>query len=74
MDYESRDETKKLTGDESPDGIITTEAFERLGKVRDAVMQGRVFSDDSADLIEQGRAERSAELEQISSDEQDSST
>ena len=45
-------------------GVIVAEAVERLNRTRKAVMRGRVFADDSAELIEQGRSERTAELTQ----------
>ena len=56
------------------EGVVTREAFERLGRVRDIIMKGRVFSGDSADLIEESRTERTRELEQAADGKRDSSS
>ncbi len=45
---------------------VTAELVERLRKTREAVMQGRTFPDDSADLLREAREERDAELDQAS--------
>ncbi len=42
--------------------LVTPETLTIFKKLRETVMRGRRFSDDSADLIEQGRFERTAEL------------
>ena len=41
---------------------VTPETLAIFKKLRETVMRGRRFSVDSADLIEQARAERTAEL------------
>lgn len=45
---------------------VTAEAVERLAATRDLILQGRTFTDDSADLIRQAREERDAELDRAS--------
>ena len=42
--------------------LITSETLMFFQKLRETVMRGRRFSDDSADLIEQARVERTADL------------
>lgn len=42
---------------------VTTEMIERLRRTRESIMRGRVFTDDSTDLINAAREERTAELE-----------
>lgn len=42
--------------------LVTGAMIEELDRTREAVMRGRVFSDDSADLINEARAQRSEEL------------
>lgn len=42
--------------------LVTKELIERFNQTRAAIMHGRRFTDDSADLIHQGREERTAEL------------
>lgn len=43
-------------------GLVTTEMIETFRRNHDDVMEGRTFTDDSADLINQAREERTAEL------------
>ncbi len=45
-----------------PGRPITAETVRRLSETRAAVMRGRVFTDDSADLIREMREERSEAL------------
>jgi len=42
---------------------VIEEMIRRLRETREAIMRGRTFTDDSADLIREGREERDAELE-----------
>ncbi|MBI3961873.1 MAG: hypothetical protein HY335_03895 [Deinococcus sp.] len=41
---------------------VTAEMIERLEQIQSTLMQGRTFSDDSTELINQAREERTAEL------------
>lgn len=41
---------------------ISPEAVERLFRTRDRIMRGRVFTDDSTDLLNEAREERTEEL------------
>lgn len=41
---------------------ISPEAVERLFRTRDRIMRGRVFIDDSTDLLNEARDERTEEL------------
>lgn len=41
---------------------ISPEAVERLFRTRDRIMRGRVFTDDSTDLLREAREERTEEL------------
>ena len=42
--------------------LVTGETLRLFKDIRDTVMRGRRFADDSTDLIEQARAERTADL------------
>lgn len=42
--------------------VVTTAMIDRLRQLKEETMQGRTFSVDSAELIEQARAERTEEL------------
>lgn len=53
--------TEELSGREGG-WIPTLDDIERLNQVRGLGTQGRRFTDDSTDLIEQGRAERTSDL------------
>lgn len=48
--------------EEAPRHRITPEAVERLFRTRDRIMRGRVFTDDSTDLLNEAREERMEEL------------
>ena len=41
---------------------ISPEAVEQLFRTRDRIMRGRVFTDDSTDLLREAREERTEEL------------
>jgi hypothetical protein len=43
-------------------GLVTPEMIETFRRIRDDLMEGRTFTDDSTDLINEARAERMAEL------------
>ena len=69
MSRSDRDNTTpegvRPSGDSSAQGrgrLMTSETLMFFRKLREAVMRGPRFSDDSTDLIEQARAERTAEL------------
>jgi hypothetical protein len=46
--------------------LVTDETIERFNRTRERIMRGRVFTDDSTDIINEGRLERTAELERAS--------
>jgi hypothetical protein len=52
---------------ESPRGnVIGSETIAQFEKIRADLMRGRIFEDDSTDIINEAREERSRELERIS--------
>jgi len=41
---------------------VTEETIDRLAQIRESIMRGRTFADDTTDLINEGREERMADL------------
>jgi hypothetical protein len=41
---------------------VTDETIDRLAQIRESIMRGRTFADDTTDLINEGREERMADL------------
>lgn len=45
-----------------PGWYVTAEDIQRLNQIRARIMHGRTFAQDSADLLQEARTERTAEL------------